>query len=413
MTLKEGNFWPTEEDDIECKRPSKPEFGVIQCDRGNLMVGDKCRFSCHRGYMKEGSEERQCLSSKRWSGTEVKCTPVRCELPPQLKHGSVYGCKTNERPEYQESCVFRCNEGFKLEGPQVLVCKEDGKLMDEHNKAALKPSCVDETPPELTCPPPVEVEADKGSKGAVVTWRIPQPTDNSGFVPKLLSQPADVFPGVYLEIGHTFVNYTAVDHVCHKKSCNFEIVVYDDEEPTVVSCPSKVEVSSDDVLEPAFWKEPVFEDNSGRPVRIRRTHLPGDKFSPGRHTVTYEAYDPSNNIATCVFDVIMTRHITLQAKKHPAFSVFLDFFVLPSLSTFPLHFPLYHFGSSSKNNVEDVCRTNLITDDCLKSILKTLNLKMVTQKVKDYHTPYSGRSNLYLSLRKVSLLHSLKNMHYY
>ncbi|GIY60800.1 sushi, von Willebrand factor type A, EGF and pentraxin domain-containing protein 1 [Caerostris darwini] len=293
---------------IQCKRPSKPDFGVIQCDRGSLMVGSKCRYSCHRGYMREGSEERQCLSSKRWSGTEVTCTPVRCELPPQLRHGSVYGCKTNERPEYQESCVFRCNEGFKLEGPEALVCKEDGKLMEENNKAARKPSCVDVTPPELTCPLPVEVGAAKGSKGAVVNWRIPQPTDNSGIVPKLLSQPANIFPGVYLEIGHTFVNYTAVDYVGHKKSCNFEIVVFDDEEPTVVSCPSKVEVSSDDVLEPAFWKEPVFEDNSGRPVRIRRTHLPGDTFSPGRHTVTYEAYDPSNNMATCKFDVIMTRN---------------------------------------------------------------------------------------------------------
>ncbi|GBN77953.1 Sushi, von Willebrand factor type A, EGF and pentraxin domain-containing protein 1, partial [Araneus ventricosus] len=81
-----------------------------------------------------------------------------------------------------------------------------------------------------------------------------------------------------------------------------------DEPPTVVSCPSKIEVTSNDVREAVFWDEPQFEDNSGRPVSIVQTHRSGDVFVPGRHTVTYQAIDYNNNKNTCVFDVIMTRN---------------------------------------------------------------------------------------------------------
>ncbi|KAF8768189.1 Sushi like protein [Argiope bruennichi] len=141
---------------IHCRKPPKPRFGHIFCDKGDLLVGAKCRFSCFRGFIMEGSPERECLSSQRWSGAEAKCTH--------------------------------------------------------------------------------------------------------------------------------------------------------DEPPKVVSCPSKIEVTSDDIRQAVFWDEPQFEDNSGRPIRIEPSHKSGHEFGPGRHTVTYHAFDYYNNNNSCVFDVIMTRN---------------------------------------------------------------------------------------------------------
>ncbi|GBN86873.1 Sushi, von Willebrand factor type A, EGF and pentraxin domain-containing protein 1, partial [Araneus ventricosus] len=59
---------------IHCTKPPQPSFGRISCDKGDLLVGAKCRLSCLPGFIMEGSQERECLSSQRWSGTDAKCT---------------------------------------------------------------------------------------------------------------------------------------------------------------------------------------------------------------------------------------------------------------------------------------------------------------------------------------------------
>ncbi|CAL1293720.1 unnamed protein product [Larinioides sclopetarius] len=292
---------------IHCTKPPQPSFGLVSCDKGDLLVGSKCRFSCFPGFIMEGSAERECLSSQRWSGTEAKCTAIQCELPPPLMYGQVIGCKTSEKPKFGETCAFACSEGFKLEGPNFLFCMENGKLLDNQKRPG-KPICKDVKAPVITCPPPLVVSADRGSKGTKVDWKIPRPSDNSGLEPKLFIYPEFIFPPVYLELGRTTIQYVAVDHAGHKSSCSFQITVYDDEPPTVVSCPSKIEVTSNDVREAVFWDEPQFGDNSGRPVSIVQTHRSGDMFTPGRHTVTYEAIDYNNNKNTCVFDVFMNRN---------------------------------------------------------------------------------------------------------
>ncbi|GFT70691.1 sushi, von Willebrand factor type A, EGF and pentraxin domain-containing protein 1 [Nephila pilipes] len=292
---------------IRCKQPKKPQAGKINCDNKDLLVGSKCRFTCDRGYMMEGSEERQCLSTKRWSGSKVNCIPVQCDLPPPLRYGQIYFCRTDKKPEYMDSCIYKCSDGFELQGPATLYCMENGKLMTINNEER-KPSCVDKEPPDLKCPDPVVVPADKGSNGAHVLWREPQPSDNSGIVPKLLTEPKYIYPGDFMKIGRTVVRYVAVDHVGLQSSCEFQVTVYDNEAPTVIRCPPKTEVIANDRMIPVYWDEPVFEDNSGEKVEIIQSHQAGHKFSQGRHTVTYRAVDSNNNEATCSFDVIMTRN---------------------------------------------------------------------------------------------------------
>lgn len=292
---------------IRCPSPKQLQFGYTLCDGGALTVGKKCRFACYRGYIMDGPKERECLPTKRWSGTKVNCIPVECELPPTLKYGQIYGCNTNVKTKYGETCAFRCNQGFDLDGSSYLTCAENGKLKEIMYITGRNPSCIDMQPPEISCPVPWPVRAEKGKNGATVHWNIPQPTDNSGIPPKLRAQPP-IYPPAFLKIGRTTIDYTAIDHVGRESSCRFQIEIYDDEPPNVLKCPTTIEVSSDDVEEPAYWEEPEFQDNSGFPVRIRKSHEPGALFTAGRHIVTYEAYDEYNNRAECVFDVIMTRN---------------------------------------------------------------------------------------------------------
>ncbi|GBM05967.1 hypothetical protein AVEN_182651-1, partial [Araneus ventricosus] len=81
-------------------------------------------------------------------------------------------------------------------------------------------------PPVITCPPPLVVSADKGSKGTTVNWKIPEPADNSGLRPKIFTYPEFIIPPVYLELGKTNIQYVAVDRAGHKSSCGFQIMVY-------------------------------------------------------------------------------------------------------------------------------------------------------------------------------------------
>ncbi|KAG8190449.1 hypothetical protein JTE90_009286 [Oedothorax gibbosus] len=292
---------------IRCPAPVSPVYGQTSC-HDDLVVGSKCRFRCGTGYIMDGSEERECLPTAKWSGKEVNCIPVECGLPPSLRHGDV-SCRTFQKLTFQEVCSFTCRQGFVLEGPTYLVCDESGRLLSVFDRQETRPYCRDVTPPEITCPPLLSVSTLKGQNYGLVNMEIwPQSSDNSGIQPKLRIEPNHVtFPNWY-SIGKHVVRFIAVDNAGLESYCDVRIVVYDDEPPVVVRCPFRVNTTSNGVQEPVFWEEPQFDDNSKEPLTIYKTHSSGDKFEPGRHTVTYRATDAQNNEAQCVFDVIVTRN---------------------------------------------------------------------------------------------------------
>ena len=54
------------------------------------------------------------------------------------------------------------------------------------------------------------------------------------------------------------------------------------------------------------WLEPTATDNDGQTPRVFRTHVPGQSFAAGVHTVSYQFTDQSGNTAVCSFDIIVT-----------------------------------------------------------------------------------------------------------
>ena len=85
----------------------------------------------------------------------------------------------------------------------------------------------------------------------------------------------------------------------------------DKQKPTVDKCYSPTPVVSSDPYIHVKWEEPIFSDNSGVGVFIRRSHAPG-LFPIGKTTVTYTAYDQSGNNNTCEIEIKVIRKYGLR-----------------------------------------------------------------------------------------------------
>ena len=61
---------------VLCPLPSDLENGERKCptrDNGILHYNDKCSFTCHTGYVLNGSSTRACQSNGTWNGSEAIC----------------------------------------------------------------------------------------------------------------------------------------------------------------------------------------------------------------------------------------------------------------------------------------------------------------------------------------------------
>ena len=84
------------------------------------------------------------------------------------------------------------------------------------------------------------------------------------------------------------------------------VTVGDTASPVLTACPGNVTASTDSGLCTATvsWTPPVATDNCS--VTLTSTHNPGDSFGLGTTTVVYTATDPTGNMASCSFDVVVT-----------------------------------------------------------------------------------------------------------
>ncbi|XP_071942787.1 hyalin-like [Antedon mediterranea] len=148
-----------------------------------------------------------------------------------------------------------------------------------------------------------------------VTWMEPTAIDNSGETPVPVadySSDDNMFP-----IGDTTVQYNVSDSAGNfNDSCNFVIIVEDNESP-MIYCPTNVTSNnyirvgyelvnvSTDIGSPnatVTWDPPETSDNSGRLVTVMSSSFEsGDMIPYGTHTITFTATDPYGNIDTCDF----------------------------------------------------------------------------------------------------------------
>ena len=158
--------------------------------------------------------------------------------------------------------------------------------------------------PVIDCPAsPITVSADAGQCTAVVVIDPPATaTDNCINVNVTNDIPsANVFP-----VGTTTVTYTATDDAGNTATCAVEVIVQDNELPTV-SCPANMMVSAPmgQCDAAVTWVEPTPADNCPD-ATIAGSHAPGDVFPVGTTIVTYTVTDAAGNVATCDFNITVT-----------------------------------------------------------------------------------------------------------
>ena len=91
------------------------------------------------------------------------------------------------------------------------------------------------------------------------------------------------------------------------KNILFCILLYKDEEVPQLQCPEDVTVDTAET-EPtavATWNEPEVTDNSGDNVIVTMDPSPDSVFAIGITNVTVLAIDTSDNVASCIFNVIV------------------------------------------------------------------------------------------------------------
>jgi len=170
---------------------------------------------------------------------------------------------------------------------------------------------TDDELPTIVCAADITVSADAGVCTSSTTLIDPTTADNCGVASLTNDAPVD-FP-----LGSTIVTWTVTDIHGNVNTCMQEVIVTDDELPTI-TCPADVTVDTDPsvcVATGVVLGTPVTADNCS--VAIVTNDAPS-AFPLGNTTVTWTVEDGSGNIATC------TQVVTVEDNEAPTIQCPLD-----------------------------------------------------------------------------------------
>ncbi|XP_066451079.1 P-selectin-like [Eleutherodactylus coqui] len=114
---------------VQCQHLSALSQGYMNCSHpwGNFSFQSSCLFGCFHGFVLNGTDRSQCLSSGKWSSAEPHCTAVTCGALDSPLQGSFACSHPWAKNSYGSTCVFTCSEGWKLNGSDVTTCESTGQ----------------------------------------------------------------------------------------------------------------------------------------------------------------------------------------------------------------------------------------------------------------------------------------------
>ncbi|XP_072013737.1 hyalin-like [Amphiura filiformis] len=171
---------------------------------------------------------------------------------------------------------------------------------------------VDDTPPDVQCPPDIFQSISFGTTETVVRWDEPTVTDTSGQQTILISRThtsGDVFAGG----SPVSVVYIYADMSGNQGRCSFLVSIgmgIDTTAPVVVqgTCPSGVVqvIDINSAPQSVTWELPRATDNSNEVPTRMATHNSGDLFQLGNTEVIYTFCDSTGNCnRMCSFNVFL------------------------------------------------------------------------------------------------------------
>lgn len=266
---------------LACPRLSKPEYGTIlpaNCMFADTFAGERCFLHCPAGYKALGKRVAVCNNNLEWlPKAELQCVPVRA---PSVQLTSAPSSRYHHQQQHQQ-------------------------LQQPPQRATIK------CPEDITIMKPIGQDT--------IHIRIPQPETNVDWHKFVDSQPKW---GKQLEstlsLGATEVTFRARSPAGSQFDiCRVIINVVEPSPPTVTFCPEPfvVNLLMLELSRPIYWQEPTF--SSKHVIRqVFKSKVPGHRFGPGVHPVSYVATTEEGLSAKCSF------RITVRGKSEAATKVF-------------------------------------------------------------------------------------------
>ncbi|KAM9007943.1 P-selectin-like isoform 8-T9 [Ara ararauna] len=133
---------------ITCPVLSAPDQGKLNCSHlhGDFAFGSMCVFSCQTGFALMGPESRECTAMGTWTGDAPRCEAAICPVLSAPDQGKLNCSHLHGNFTFGSICAFSCQTGFALMGPDSLECTAMGTWTGE------SPRCEAITCPELSAP---------------------------------------------------------------------------------------------------------------------------------------------------------------------------------------------------------------------------------------------------------------------
>ncbi|XP_022794659.1 sushi, von Willebrand factor type A, EGF and pentraxin domain-containing protein 1-like [Stylophora pistillata] len=204
--------------------PLNGEILPVSC-KNRTMHNQTCVYKCNRGFKGIGLSSKRCVGGN-WPEDGFHCQVSDCRPLRKPDNGQISPLVCTTMPLHNQNCSYQCNRGFRPIGSTNVIC-EDGQW----NATGFY--CKDVEPPSFgdTCPSPQSVMADIGTTSAKVSWGLVKVTDNSYSNTGVFASPKVSSPHVFQEGNHT-VTYTATDTSGNTNSCHFKVTV------KVLRCPA-------------------------------------------------------------------------------------------------------------------------------------------------------------------------------
>ncbi|XP_053338706.1 C4b-binding protein alpha chain-like [Clarias gariepinus] len=107
---------------VSCERPVIPNAIRIEGKSPPYKYKQFVRYQCNKGYRMEGSDFLICTEDG-WNPRPPQCTVITCSKPPDIANGQFYPSKLLY--EYGQSVTYSCDTGFRLSGISTIVCTDD------------------------------------------------------------------------------------------------------------------------------------------------------------------------------------------------------------------------------------------------------------------------------------------------
>ncbi|XP_060773317.1 P-selectin isoform X2 [Neoarius graeffei] len=113
---------------VTCDLLVSPEKGHMTCTDplGKSSFRSSCAVTCDKGYTLRGENTLTCLKTSNWSAQAPTCEVIRCSALNSAPHGSMHCTDPLEKFAYGSICQFECDIGFLLMGSNNTYCNLEG-----------------------------------------------------------------------------------------------------------------------------------------------------------------------------------------------------------------------------------------------------------------------------------------------